>query len=302
MLISKFILSLATLCSSILASSASNSIDGESRIVGGSFVDVNTYPWFTTLLYMGDGQENRQGCGAMLVAPTWVLTAAHCIDSDIRQNGAVRIGAFEAPFQQGNNGGQYVEFRRLKNVINHPNYNSDTENNDFSLLQLMAPSTITPVPMDTEGVELPAGKLVKTTCQFSQIHAQTYRHIQTYTDIYRHIQTYTDIYRHVHILTHESLSYSYMIVPIGYPNLWAIGHGDTAEGGEGSQLLKHAQLNYVTNADCTGEYGYDEGDITGNMMCARDDGEDSCQGDSGGPLYDSANNLLVGVVSWGNGW
>ena len=27
----------------------------------------------------------------------------------------------------------------------------------------------------------------------------------------------------------------------------------------------------------------------------------SCLGDGGGPLYDSDNNLLVGVVSWGYG-
>ena len=37
------------------------------------------------------------------------------------------------------------------------------------------------------------------------------------------------------------------------------------------------------------------------MMCARDDGQDSCQGDSGGPLYDSVNDVLVGVVSFGYG-
>jgi trypsin len=49
------------------------------------------------------------------------------------------------------------------------------------------------------------------------------------------------------------------------------------------------------------EYGYDNGEITNNMMCARDTDKDSCQGDSGGPLYDSENNVLVGVVSFGIG-
>jgi len=37
------------------------------------------------------------------------------------------------------------------------------------------------------------------------------------------------------------------------------------------------------------------------MMCAADTNQDSCQGDSGGPLYDSENDALVGVVSWGYG-
>lgn len=37
------------------------------------------------------------------------------------------------------------------------------------------------------------------------------------------------------------------------------------------------------------------------MLCAGDiyGGRDACQGDSGGPLV--SNNILVGVVSWGNG-
>jgi trypsin len=41
--------------------------------------------------------------------------------------------------------------------------------------------------------------------------------------------------------------------------------------------------------------------ITDNMMCARDNGEDSCQGDSGGPLVirSDSGDLQVGVVSWG---
>ena len=57
----------------------------------------------------------------------------------------------------------------------------------------------------------------------------------------------------------------------------------------------------MTNSDCTSVYDYNPSEITSNMMCARDPNEDYCQGDSGGPLYDRQNNVLVGVVSWGNG-
>jgi len=50
--------------------------------------------------------------------------------------------------------------------------------------------------------------------------------------------------------------------------------------------------------------GYDEdyhSQITENMVCARDDGEDSCQGDSGGPLVirQSSGDVQIGIVSWG---
>lgn len=43
------------------------------------------------------------------------------------------------------------------------------------------------------------------------------------------------------------------------------------------------------------------GTITDRMICAGYDkgGRDACQGDSGGPLV--ANDVLIGVVSWGQG-
>ena len=37
------------------------------------------------------------------------------------------------------------------------------------------------------------------------------------------------------------------------------------------------------------------------MICAGKKGKDSCIGDSGGPLYDKANDVLVGITSWGIG-
>lgn len=37
------------------------------------------------------------------------------------------------------------------------------------------------------------------------------------------------------------------------------------------------------------------------MICAGSTVADACQGDSGGPLIDISNNILVGIVSWGEG-
>jgi len=61
----------------------------------------------------------------------------------------------------------------------------------------------------------------------------------------------------------------------------------------------HVQLNYVTDEDCDAMYEYES--ISENEMCASGVDKDSCNGDSGGPLYDSENEKLVGVVSWGYG-
>ena len=88
----------------------------------------------------------------MLISPEWVLTAHHCIFKATRNKGAVRIGAHTDPFTQGNNGGQDVEFFRLDQVVEHPDYNGNTVDYDFALLRLRGKSNITPVPLDSTGL------------------------------------------------------------------------------------------------------------------------------------------------------
>ncbi len=80
---------------------------------------------------------------------------------------------------------------------------------------------------------------------------------------------------------------------------WGITNTNT---GLLSDVLMEVDVSVVTNEKCdTSSDGSDsyEGQITENMLCAMDKGEDSCQGDSGGPLV--LGNTQVGVVSWGIG-
>lgn len=83
---------------------------------------------------------------------------------------------------------------------------------------------------------------------------------------------------------------------------------------ESSDVLMSVDIHVMSNEDCNNssgtfwgeEFTYN-GQITDNMMCATDAGQDSCQGDSGGPLViqgvngDGSDDILVGVVSWGYG-
>lgn len=129
-----------------------NENEGDNRIIGGTFAEVGTYPWFTKLLFMQGNSERDQGCGGSLISPEWVLTAAHCVDNELRNNGAVRIGAFSRPFKSNSNGGQYVEFFDVQSIVVHPNYNAATTHNDFALLRLDGSSTIDPVPLDSDNL------------------------------------------------------------------------------------------------------------------------------------------------------
>ena len=80
-----------------------------------------------------------------------------------------------------------------------------------------------------------------------------------------------------------------------------IGWGRKSSGGERSDILLEAEVDYVTNPQCKEVYGRF---ITDGMMCAARDGTGTCQGDSGGPMMlasDEGDPIQVGITSWGYG-
>jgi trypsin len=96
-----------------------------------------------------------------------------------------------------------------------------------------------------------------------------------------------------------------------------MGWGDTTSDDYTQELadaLMSVDVNVISNSDCDASEGtingwsdsY-KGQITSNMLCAADRGQDSCQGDSGGPLViqgksgDGSDDVQIGVVSWGVG-
>jgi hypothetical protein len=96
-----------------------------------------------------------------------------------------------------------------------------------------------------------------------------------------------------------------------------MGWGDTNILGDIqdlSDVLMKVDVNVISNQECDDSEGtidgwYDsyEGQITDQMLCAKNNKKDACQGDSGGPLVipgidkNGADDIQVGVVSWGIG-
>jgi len=78
-----------------------------------------------------------------------------------------------------------------------------------------------------------------------------------------------------------------------------MGWGATTRGGSPSPELLRVDVPIVNNTACAKVL-----EVDATMLCAGGELDmDSCQGDSGGPLIveKPAEDVLVGVVSWGNG-
>lgn len=114
------------------------------RIINGTEVDSSNVEWKTIVALKWQGNAY---CGGTLIAPTWVLTAAHCvIDSygnawEAMEGDTVGVGSYNI---------NTMESYNIKSFIVHEAYDSSTFDNDIGLVELeTAVSTIVPIVYDT---------------------------------------------------------------------------------------------------------------------------------------------------------
>ncbi len=146
----------------IVSSGAAQRPDRIPLVVGGSVVAASNYPWMTALVNADDQDASTaQFCGGSLIAPDWVLTAAHCLEdmqaadtdvllgqSDLNQNNGERIG--------------------VDRIIMHPDYASQGFP-DLALLQLSGSSSAPVISLPSRNNPAPNDGELATVTGWGQI-------------------------------------------------------------------------------------------------------------------------------------
>ncbi|KAL3182005.1 hypothetical protein MRX96_035469 [Rhipicephalus microplus] len=242
------------------------------RIVGGRDALYKEFPWLVSLRL-----GRRHLCGGALIAPRWVITAAHCLRNreagdysiyagvhklslDNAQKQVRQVGGFCTiiiPLSQERTSAEMKEWKEDSNDLPTRDSVFGLFRNDIGLLKLDS-------PVDIAGSE----GYINTVC----------------------------------------------LPPKGFKikdDIVIAGWGTTRESGFTSDVLQAVSVPSVGDRSCYYRYLSFWSLIFGgnihydSMFCAgeRRGGKDSCQGDSGGPAvqYVDGQAVLVGIVSWGEG-
>ncbi|XP_057303992.1 chymotrypsin B-like isoform X3 [Hydractinia symbiolongicarpus] len=103
------------------------------RIINGNISKPGEWPWQVALL-----RDNVFICGAMLISPTWVLTAAQCIDRISVSSIKVVLGEDDREKASGSE--QIISAAHFET---HGKYNQPTNlNNDIALIRLSKPARL----------------------------------------------------------------------------------------------------------------------------------------------------------------
>lgn len=127
------------------------------RVVGGEMAFINEHPWQAALIVGTTPPEIRVPfCGASIVAPQWILTAAHCMRG-VKGSADVNV-VTGTTWPRFSGQGDRIQVTK---IVLHPQYNSSTYEHDIALLRLERPIKLGRVlPLAPKDLMIPVNALV----------------------------------------------------------------------------------------------------------------------------------------------
>ncbi|VEN45021.1 unnamed protein product [Callosobruchus maculatus] len=115
------------------------------RIIGGHDTKIEDHPYQVGLIV-----DNEFSCGASIISPTWLLTAAHCVYVAQIQNSTIQVFANSTEVNSG-------IFIYANQSIYHEKFIYGLEDYDIGLIQVSEPLKCVnckPIDLDTAGPKL----------------------------------------------------------------------------------------------------------------------------------------------------
>jgi secreted trypsin-like serine protease len=241
------------------------------RMVGGEETPWSDWPWQTALYRVSNGR-NVFTCGGSLVAPGWVLSAAHCFGEGSSNNPADWTVATHIAKATMVGLPPGAETRKVKRLVVHEGYDKNTQENDIALMELTQTLSEPLIALQLEPDPAEESNRSVTVTGWGMT-----RWVVSKKDQSGHVAFFDGVTnKQVDLTKFES------------PD------------------LRKADIPLVDVAQCAQAYGRGAQKIDGRNLCAglSQGGVDACQGDSGGPMMaQSAAGewRQIGVVSWGYG-